>query len=77
MGTVDVLQVALAVIGIPLWIWAFIHAVGHSDADFQLAGLAPRLFWLVTIVLLGPVWGVAYLWYGRPRLNKARVPQAS
>ena len=58
-------------IGIPLWIWAFADAVGHSEQDFQRAGRNPRMFWLITVVVLGPVWGVAYLWYVRPRLRRA------
>ena len=64
----DVISVVLAVIGIPLWVYGVVHVAGHTDAEFKLAGVAPRTFWLVTVVLLGPVWAAAYLWYAGRRV---------
>lgn len=72
-GHVDIdeaAQFGMLIVGVPLWIWAFIHAARHTDRDFERAGVAPRTFWLVTVVALGPPWAIAYLLYAGRRLAK-------
>jgi hypothetical protein len=64
---------AILFVGVPLWLWAISHIARHGDDDFQRAGVAPRTFWLITVVLLGPAWAAAYLLYVGPRL--ARVTE--
>lgn len=69
----EVIGAVLVVAGVGLWSLAIVHVARHTDKQFERAGVAPRMFWLVSIVVLGPVWGAAYLWYAGRRLNRIGV----
>lgn len=68
-GAVDGAAVVVAFL---LYAAALVHAVRHGDSEFDGAGTGPRRRWLATLLLLGPVWSLAYFIYPARRLARPR-----
>lgn len=64
------MNVVVGVAAATAWIGCVIHVVRQPAARFDRAGIAPRRLWLMTTVLLGPYWCVAYLVYAVPCMRR-------
>jgi hypothetical protein len=55
---------------IALWIWAIFDVITTADADVQNL---PKMIWLLLVVFLGPLGGLAWLLLGRPHGASFRI----
>ncbi|HET6815773.1 MAG TPA: PLDc N-terminal domain-containing protein [Mycobacteriales bacterium] len=71
-NAVFVAEVALfaALAIVPTW-WAIVDVAKRPTADLLRLG-APRLVWILLILLIGPFGGVGYLLYARIRLRQPK-----
>ena len=66
-------NVVVGVLAAAVWVGAVTHVVRQPDAQFDRAGIGPRRLWLMTTVVLGPLWCVAYLVYAVPCLRRTQA----
>lgn len=70
LGAPELLIGLISLVGLVVWVWALVDALGRPDPQWEAAGHS-KMVWIVLLVFLGFLAGVIYLLSARPQLERA------